>query len=146
MKHHLKTWPDHFDAVETKVKTFEVRLDDRNYSVGDILVLQEYDPLYKVVTDGVTSFGKLTGRELHRRVTYILKDAVIFGVQEGYVVLAIAPVNPELEAVIERVEELASDYCEGFCGDGGIGHFSDCLGCDLYRALYMKQQVKETES
>lgn len=42
--HCLKTWPEHFGALVSGKKTFEVRQDDRGFRVGDLLVLQEYDP------------------------------------------------------------------------------------------------------
>lgn len=43
--HRLKTWPEPFAAVETGEKTHEIRADDRGgYAIGDVLVLQEYEP------------------------------------------------------------------------------------------------------
>lgn len=42
--HDLKIWPEHFAAVVSGDKTFEVRVNDRDYQVGDVLHLQEYDP------------------------------------------------------------------------------------------------------
>jgi len=44
MTHELKTWPESFRAVKHGIKTFEVRKDDRNFQVGDYLILKEYDP------------------------------------------------------------------------------------------------------
>lgn len=42
--HPLKTWPNFFELIESGVKTFELRKNDRNYRAGDILFLQEWDP------------------------------------------------------------------------------------------------------
>jgi hypothetical protein len=42
--HKLKTWPEYFQASWDKKKTADLRKDDRNYQVGDILSLEEYDP------------------------------------------------------------------------------------------------------
>lgn len=46
--HTLKVWPEHFEAVTEpdpcRRKTVEIRLDDRDYEVGDMLHLQEWDP------------------------------------------------------------------------------------------------------
>jgi hypothetical protein len=42
--HTLKTWPQYYKAIIDGVKTFQLRKDDRNFSVGDVLVLQEFDP------------------------------------------------------------------------------------------------------
>ena len=62
MKHILKTWPEYYQAVWTGEKTFEIRVNDRNYQVGDLLVLQEFDPRTK----------EYTGSVLRKRVTYLI--------------------------------------------------------------------------
>lgn len=41
MDHFLKTWTQYFEKVATGVKSCEVRKNDRNYQVGDRLVLCE---------------------------------------------------------------------------------------------------------
>jgi len=78
MTHELKTWPLYFEAVFMGHKTFEVRKCDRLFEVGDILILKEWYPESK----------KYTGREIARRVTFILQGGQ-FGVEEGYVVMSI---------------------------------------------------------
>lgn len=72
--HELKCLSPYFEDVRHHGKNFEVRLNDRNYQVGDILVLKEY-----------TAWLKFTGEEEVRRVTYILSDFV--GLKPDYVVL-----------------------------------------------------------
>lgn len=42
--HVLKTWPVPFQAMRAEEKLYELRKDDRDYRVGDVLVLCEYDP------------------------------------------------------------------------------------------------------
>jgi hypothetical protein len=42
--HHLKSWPQFFNPVRAGQRTHELRRDDRNFSVGDMLVLHEFDP------------------------------------------------------------------------------------------------------
>jgi hypothetical protein len=42
--HYLKTWPEYFQAIKSGEKKAELRLNDRDFKVGDELVLQEYDP------------------------------------------------------------------------------------------------------
>jgi hypothetical protein len=37
MKHELKTWTEYYNAVFDGNKTFEVRKNDRNYQVDDVL-------------------------------------------------------------------------------------------------------------
>lgn len=41
--HHLKISDKYFDAVENRIKNAEVRYNDRGYSVGDWLVLNEWN-------------------------------------------------------------------------------------------------------
>lgn len=75
MVHKLKTLPEYFEAVRTGIKTFEVRKNDRNFKVGDILILLEWD-------------GKqYTGRKEQRKVSYILNNPDFC--KEGYVVMSI---------------------------------------------------------
>jgi hypothetical protein len=82
-EHHLKTLPEYFEAVRKGVKTFEVRKFDRLFRVGDILILNEYDPI-----DGHTGEFEV------RQITYIL-DGGQFGLEEGYCILAMQPYKLE---------------------------------------------------
>lgn len=82
MLHDLKTWPPYFQAVVSGRKPFEVREDDRNFQVGDRLLLREWDPKYK----------HHTGRKVTCEVTYKLQGGS-FGIQEGYCVLGIRVVS-----------------------------------------------------
>jgi len=77
MIHELKTWPEYYRAVISGEKTFEIRKNDRNYQVGDILDLQEYDPEKQLYT----------GASIWMEVLYIL-DKQPF-VPEGYVCMGI---------------------------------------------------------
>lgn len=60
--HELKTVNPFFHLVYSRVKNFELRYADRNYKVGDTLVLKEWDP------DGLS----FTGKSCTRIVTYIM--------------------------------------------------------------------------
>lgn len=51
--HILKIWPKYFGPIKQGDKTFEVRKNDRNYQVGDCVVLREYNPEKDVYTGGV---------------------------------------------------------------------------------------------
>lgn len=46
MRHVLKSAPRYFDAIFRGVRTHELRRNDRNYQVGDVLELHEYDDGY----------------------------------------------------------------------------------------------------
>lgn len=74
-KHTLKTLPIFFSELWAGRKTFEIRKNDRNFKVGDVIRLQEFTP-----------DGDYTGREIEARVKYITE----FAQKEGYVVMAIA--------------------------------------------------------
>lgn len=41
--HVVKSWSHFFDAIKAGQKTHDLRVDDRNYQVGDQLILQKYD-------------------------------------------------------------------------------------------------------
>lgn len=80
--HELKTWTGVFDAVRCGAKTFEFRLNDRDYGIGDELVLREYDPVAE----------DYTGEVENRKVTCVLYGGN-FGVPEGYCVMGLSPVD-----------------------------------------------------
>ena len=73
--HYLKILPEYFRAVERWDKKFEVRFNDRNYQLYDILHLDEW------------ADGKFTGRKIEAEVTYILDDTDFC--KEGYVIMSI---------------------------------------------------------
>lgn len=79
--HHLKTWPDYFDKVKFGKKTFEIRKNDRDYQVGDILILHEYDNERKQYTNTP---------EISFIVTYLIKDCS--WIIEDYVIMTIKPI------------------------------------------------------
>lgn len=43
-EHHLQSWPGEFQATWDGRKTFDLRSSVKGYELGDVLVLQEYDP------------------------------------------------------------------------------------------------------
>jgi len=76
--HDLKTHPAPFNSMKSGLKTFEYRLNDRNYQPGDYLHLMEYDP----------ETAKFTGQEITVRVSYILHGGE-FGVPDGYCIMSV---------------------------------------------------------
>jgi hypothetical protein len=58
--HYLKTWPEPYAATQAGAKSYEIRRNDRDYRVGDLLFLQEWNPTERLYT----------GREMFRLVTY----------------------------------------------------------------------------
>lgn len=73
--HQLKIKPKYLEDVVNGRKTFELRKNDRDFKVGDTLILQEYDREY-------------TGRFAKVTVTYLLKGG-IYGLDKDYVILGI---------------------------------------------------------
>lgn len=78
-EHHLKTWPEFFDAIADGRKTFEIRENDREFQVGDTLVLHRFVAGFG--PDG----GRYTGERLRVVVTYMTEWAQA----PGTVVMAI---------------------------------------------------------
>lgn len=81
-KHELKIWPQYFRAVWDGTKTFEIRSNDRDFKVGDMLVLREFDP----------DDNEYTGSAICKKVSYILDDQAF--VKEGYVVMGLGDWSP----------------------------------------------------
>ena len=77
--HRLKVWPEYFQALNDLKKNFEVRKNDRDYRVGDCLILQEWDPVTELYS----------GDWIEAEVSYILHGGQ-FGIAEGYCVMAMA--------------------------------------------------------
>jgi hypothetical protein len=105
--HELKTWPRFFDEVLSGAKTFEARLDDRGFQVGDGLVLREWAP-----GEGYT------GRETRRVVSYVLRGGQ-FGIVSGHAVLALSQQGqvPALAAGDVRDDKAAAEQA-GMTGQG----------------------------
>lgn len=77
--HELKTWESYFHALISGDKMFELRKDDRGFRVGDTLYLRE------------TKYGtgEYTGREVWRKIGYILRCEPDLGLMEGYAILSL---------------------------------------------------------
>lgn len=79
MLHKLKIDQEYFTPVIKGIKKFEIRLNDRNYSVDDIVLLQEIE----------TESRHYTGRELEVRIIYITD----YEQKDGFVVFGFEKVN-----------------------------------------------------
>lgn len=64
--HKVKSWAHFFDAIKAGKKLHDLRKLDRDYKVGDILILQRYDNIN----------GEYTGEELEVEITYITSSKV----------------------------------------------------------------------
>lgn len=71
--HKLKILPEYYNAQIEGKKNFEIRKNDRDYKVGDKLVLKEYDPKAK----------EFTGQSFITEITFITN----YQQKDGYIVL-----------------------------------------------------------
>jgi hypothetical protein len=97
--HELKCWPEFFGPALTGEKMYELRKNDRDFKVGDIIILHEFfvQPgiLEQIkVMDIVGNRenphppGNYTGRAVARTITHILKGPT-FGLASGWVILGL---------------------------------------------------------
>jgi len=91
--HDLKCWPEFFHAIKQGRKSFDLRKNDRQFQVGDILLLREWIPQTEVYT----------GDKLQREVIYILRGP-FGGIAADYCVMALAP-TPSTESRDSVLEE-----------------------------------------
>ena len=84
MIHSLKCEKQYFDAVLSGRKSFEVRINDRDFAVGDFLALNEITG-----DDSMPDGWAYTERSCLVEVDYILQDEEYL--QPGYVCMAIKP-------------------------------------------------------
>lgn len=87
MKDHVvvkKILPEYFSEVKTYRKNFELRKDEDDIQVGDVLVLREYND------------GEYTDRAVARRVTYVLRNCEEYGLMKGYCIIGFQPVDLEM--------------------------------------------------
>jgi hypothetical protein len=74
-EHQLKTETEYYQAVEKGLKQFELRKNDRNFKVGDILILVEVVNEYA------------TGRKLGLPPIKYIMHGGKYGLDEGYCIL-----------------------------------------------------------
>ena len=94
MIHELKILSKYFKEVKKDVKTFEIRKNDRNFKVGDVLVLEEYDHNNKW-TDLEGNEVNYSGKKTVRIINYILSN--IDGLDKEYVILGIKHITQDIE-------------------------------------------------
>lgn len=92
--HVLKCWPKHFEAVDNGSKPFELRYNDRGFKVGDVLLLDEWQPS---AAYAIFKTGTYTGRKCMRSVTYVLDEFEEMPefTPDGWVILGIKPLEGE---------------------------------------------------
>ena len=76
--HELKIKEEYFNAILRGEKTFELRKNDRDYEVGDLI--------HFIKTDGLEYFNH--SKDTYR-IIYILKNVPEYGLKKDYCILAI---------------------------------------------------------
>ena len=71
--HELKIEDKYFDAIRFNLKNFEIRFNDRDFKVGDRLILHNIR----------------TGEFLAVEIIYMLSHEEFKGIAEGYVALSL---------------------------------------------------------
>lgn len=75
MLHNLKINKEFFSPVKERIKTFEIRKNDRNFQVGDQIVLNEWDE---------KKIKQYTGKKVNGEIIYITD----YEQKENYVVFS----------------------------------------------------------
>lgn len=101
-RHFIKINSRYVESISSGEKNFEVRYNDRDYQVDDVLVMYEVD-----------DEDKIKDNLLLRRVTYLLKDSDIEGLKPGWCVLGTAPVlknsTEEFSEILQKFQQLKTE-------------------------------------
>lgn len=75
--HKLKIKEEYYDAIRRGVKRFELRKNDREFEVGDLITFQIVDE------------GSIYSSLLVFQIVYILEGVPEYGLSEGHCILGI---------------------------------------------------------
>ena len=81
-EHFLKTEPVYFQKIWDGLKPFELRRNDRDFQVGDTLILKEFDRENQTYS----------GREIEADVLYILHEYAD-AIKEQYCIMSIKVIS-----------------------------------------------------
>jgi hypothetical protein len=143
VEHELKCGPRYFEAIIDGRKTFEVRINDRDFHVLDILWLREWDP--------VTGYS---GRETRREISYLLLGGG-FGVDSEWCVLGLRvpstsptaaltdverarireEVLEEVAGVFAKLAAEAHGFADGFATEGGTQYRREAREYEDFAAI-----------
>jgi ASC-1-like (ASCH) protein len=62
--HQMKSWTQFFQAIKNGTKKHDLRRMDRDFKVGDMIILHEYDQFK----------GEYTGEQLDVKITFITSE------------------------------------------------------------------------
>jgi hypothetical protein len=113
--HVLKLESEFCDAVESGEKTFEVRINDRGFQVGDHIK-------FKAVFNGKEIFHSINDKDYE--ITYIIHG---WGLKTGYVALAIKDTDPQKKNILKP--DIVTKICK-FISNNDCGS-DECDNCPL---------------
>lgn len=150
--HELKIAPEYFNSVISQEKRAEFRLNDRDYSSGDILGLHEWEPV-----------NRYTGKRVSVRVTNVTD---LSEWAENYVMLSFQLMMPDVQCGMSlmnwkelsekglvfrvnheivhplglaiRYETLNSVSGRAYIADDGVWQYSDKLVADAKKNGWLK--------
>jgi hypothetical protein len=125
--HVLKADPDSFEEVYAGRKTFEIRIDDRKYAVGDALFLRETKYSGAEMCLNHAKLLEYTGREIARTVSHVMRGP-IFGLHAGWVIMSLTVGRQD------RRIELAEKKSRGELADAELTEF-ECLQAEYFDRL-----------
>ena len=98
--HHLKTWPEYFQAIKSGQKNFELRVNDRNFQSGDHVTLEEWNPVTK----------EYTGRIDEYVIGFIVDSE--WGLQSGWCAFGLLPIPTSPRTTHAADEFISCDICQ----------------------------------
>ena len=96
MVHNVKILPEFFNKVFSGIKTFESRINDRNYQPGDLLIMNEF------------SNGVYTGRKIESVITDVYEGEHC---KDGYCIISFRLLSSAVKIPITVYIELYRLYC-----------------------------------
>lgn len=135
--HYLKIKEEYYRDVVIGLKTFELRKNDRDFQVGDVLMLIKLDDK-----------GNETDQVTRTKVTYILKDCPQYGLKEGYAILGINTENhvniKGVDFTVKPVSVCLSDLDDCVKDrDGNVYHVGDIGKGDGVAKIKENEDVKQ---
>ncbi|WP_460293781.1 DUF3850 domain-containing protein [Clostridium tertium] len=108
--HELKILPQYFNDVKSEKKSFELRKNDRDFEIEDILILKEFNPHEKYETMKDDVYSNFSGKKALRQIIYILTD--IEGLNKDYAILGVEPIDSDIELEWKSdMNEWGTIYC-----------------------------------
>ena len=127
--HVLKTWPEAFEAVRRGDKTAEFRRNDRDFQLGDMLILVEYCPVQQ----------KETGHELLRTISHMVEGPA-FGIPEGFTMLSFRTIGARMG--LPSTSEILGGGALSPSAELKLAIEHDVFPGDVYQKLHVRGTVR----